>query len=110
MKRWQIALIIVAVLASVLVWKREPLAMAYFASRLDKTTSEERIALLKDHIEIITPQGEGPFPVVMQLHGCAGIRVPFQHQWAELANEAGYAAMIVDSNGARDMDSTPPAI
>jgi len=104
MKRWQIALVVVAVLSSLLVWKREPLAMAWFASKLDKTTLDARAALLQDHLEIVTPEGAGPFPVVLQLHGCAGIRAPFQQQWAEIANGAGYAAVIVDSNGARGMD------
>jgi dienelactone hydrolase len=52
----------------------------------------------------VTPEGAGPFPVVLQLHGCAGIRAPFQQQWAAVANKAGYAAVIIDSNGARGMD------
>ncbi|GJL90640.1 dienelactone hydrolase family protein [Hyphococcus sp.] len=104
MKRWRIALIVVAVIASILVWKREPLAMAYFASKLEKTTLQDHVALLQDHIEIVVPESEGPFPVVLQLHGCAGIRAPFQHQWADVANKAGYAAVIIDSNGARGMD------
>ncbi len=104
MKRWYIALAVAAVIASLLVWKREPLAAAYFASKLEKTTLADRVALLKDHIEILTPDGAGPFPVVLQLHGCAGIRPPFQQQWAGIANQAGYAAMIIDSNGARGFD------
>lgn len=104
MKRWQIILLGVAVLASLIVWRREPLAMAYFASKIEKSTLEERINILTDHVEIVVPEGAGPFPVVLQFHGCAGIRAPFQHQWAAIANRAGYAAAIVDSNGARGMD------
>lgn len=104
MKLWRIALLFLVVITGVAILKREPLAMAYLASKLDETTIDERVALMRDHIEILTPDGEGPFPVVMQLHGCAGIRVPFQHQWAAIANKAGYAAIIVDSNGARGMN------
>ncbi len=104
MKRWRIALIVIAVVFSGLVWKREPLAMAYYAATLEKTSLAEREALLKDHIEIIAPEGAGPFPVVLQLHGCAGIRPAFQHQWAAVANKAGYAAAIIDSNNARGFD------
>ena len=104
MKRWQGAVLIIAIIAGLLVWKREPLGMAYAASKLEKTSLADRVALIKDHIEIITPEGAGPFPVVLQLHGCAGIRAPFQRQWADIANKAGYAAVIIDSNGARGFD------
>lgn len=42
------------------------------------------------------PKGDGPFPLVLQLHGCGGLR-PFQDIYAERALKAGYAVMIVDS-------------
>ena len=101
-KRWQAGLLVVAILATALVLKREPIAMAWFASKIEKTTLDQRIDLIKDFVEIRLPEtGDGPYPVVVQLHGCAGIRPAFQHQWADVANKAGYAAMIVDSTGAR---------
>ena len=101
-KRWQVGLLVVAILATALVLKREPIAMAWFASKIEKTTLDQRIDLIKGFVEIRLPQtGDGPFPVLVQLHGCAGIRPAFQHQWADIANKAGFAAMIVDSNGAR---------
>ena len=100
----RIAFVLLTLIVGALALKREPIAMAYFASQTVKSTLAEREALLDEHIEIRAPDGEGPFPVVIQLHGCAGIRTPFQHQWADIANAAGYAAMIVDSNGARGLD------
>jgi dienelactone hydrolase len=45
---------------------------------------------------IYKPSGSGPWPLVIQLHGCGGIR-PFQDLYAERALAAGYAVMIVDS-------------
>ncbi|MEX6632724.1 dienelactone hydrolase family protein [Hyphococcus lacteus] len=101
MKRWQIGLLLITILAGVLIWKREPLAFAWFTSKLEKTTLAERINLLDDAIEIRLPDGIGPFPVVLQFHGCAGIRPEFQHQWADIANNNGYAAVIIDSNSPR---------
>ncbi len=102
MKRWQIFLVALAAAAALLAWKREPAMMAYVAGKTPKTSLNERAALLADAIEVRLPDiGEGPFPVVLQFHGCAGIRAPFQEQWADVANRAGYAAMIVDSNSPR---------
>ena len=42
------------------------------------------------------PFGFGPFPLVIQFHGCGGLR-PFQQVYADRALAAGYAVMIVDS-------------
>jgi len=46
------------------------------------------------------PEGEGPFPAVVLLHGCSGV-APRSRMWAERLNGWGYAAMIVDSFGPR---------
>lgn len=46
--------------------------------------------------QILKPPGEGPFPLVMQFHGCGGLR-PLQKPYAEAALKAGYAVIIVDS-------------
>ena len=104
MKRWPIALLILALFAGVLYWKREPAVMAFAGAIIEKSSDAERVALLSTHTEIRLPEGETPFPVVIQFHGCAGVRAPFQRDWADIANKAGYAAMIVDSNGARGFD------
>lgn len=57
---------------------------------------EQRIAALAEGIDVLRPEGEGPFPVVVQLHGCGG-RKAFQDRWAEVVRDAGWAAVIVDS-------------
>lgn len=46
--------------------------------------------------QVRKPPGPGPFRLVMQFHGCGGLR-PFQEVYAERALAAGYAVMIVDS-------------
>ncbi len=48
------------------------------------------------------PFGPGPFPVAVQLHGCAGAQ-PFQNRYADDAVRAGVAVVIVDSLKPRGM-------
>lgn len=48
------------------------------------------------------PFGPGPFPVALQLHGCAGAQ-PFQKAYAAEAVKAGFAVVIVDSFRPRGM-------
>lgn len=59
-------------------------------------TLQQRVAALSPFFELHRPEGEGPFPVVVQLHGCRG-KKPFQTEWARVAVAAGWAALIVDS-------------
>ena len=55
------------------------------------------------------PDGDGPFPAVVLLHGCTGTErnTPHQSIWrglnrhAQLLNENGYVTLIVDSFGPR---------
>ena len=47
-------------------------------------------------MEIHKPEGPGPFPVVIQLHGCGGKKL-LQGRWAKVAKEAGFVAIVVDS-------------
>ena len=48
------------------------------------------------------PQGSGPFPAVVVLHGCGGF-----HQdmiaWADRLRHWGYVALAVDSFGPREL-------
>lgn len=59
-----------------------------------------RIEALAAGATVVRPEGDGPFPVVMQLHGCGG-RKPLQDRWAEIVRDAGWAAVIVDSHAHR---------
>ena len=46
--------------------------------------------------ELLTPQGAGPFPAVVVMHGCDGISA-HTRRWADRLVSWGYAALIVDS-------------
>jgi len=46
------------------------------------------------------PDGPGPFPAVVVLHGCNGVS-PHMQAWAQRLNRWGYAAVVVDSFGPR---------
>jgi dienelactone hydrolase len=49
------------------------------------------------------PEGNGQFPAVVVLHGCAGIDYHFR-AWAEQLKKWGYVALIVDSFSPRGVD------
>ncbi|MCG8616098.1 MAG: dienelactone hydrolase family protein [Desulfobacterales bacterium] len=46
------------------------------------------------------PEGDGPFPAVILLHRCAGIK-KYDYSWASKIKSWGYVAFIVDSFGPR---------
>src|SRR3970040_1195558 len=41
------------------------------------------------YVELRRPQGQGPFPALVLLHGCSGI-TSVQRDWAERLSEWGY--------------------
>ena len=49
-----------------------------------RDTLQHRIDALLPHADLYKPDGPGPFPLVVQLHGCGG-KKPFQKTWAEVA-------------------------
>lgn len=53
-------------------------------------------ARLAPHVTVLRPDGPGPFPVVVLMHGCGGVQ-PLHTRYAQAAREAGIAAVIVDS-------------
>lgn len=57
---------------------------------------DARIAALEPAFTLVRPPGAGPFPLVVQLHGCGG-RKAFQDTWAHFACAAGAVALVVDS-------------
>ena len=59
-------------------------------------TLQQRIAHLEPHFTVTRPDGAGPFPVLVMLHGCGGPR-PFLDDMARVAAEAGAAVINVNS-------------
>jgi len=51
---------------------------------------------------LIRPDGPGPFPAVVQLHGCGGIEAQ-SFRWARWLADRGYVALVVDSFGPRGL-------
>ena len=61
------------------------------------------------HAELYKPDGGGPFPTVIALHGCGGLRghaeqvAPRYREWAEQLLKAGNAVLLPDSYGSREL-------
>ncbi len=56
-----------------------------------------------DRVEgrLVKPDGPGPFPALVLLHGCHGVS-PQIHAWARRLADRGYVAFVVDSFGPRN--------
>ncbi len=60
------------------------------------------------HAQLFKPEGEGPFPTVIALHGCGGLGghsdpvLPRYRDWAERLLRAGNAVLLPDSYGSRE--------
>jgi dienelactone hydrolase len=49
------------------------------------------------------PQGDGPFPAVVLLQHCGGMKPAFARDWPSLLADLGYVALAVDTLGGRGM-------
>jgi dienelactone hydrolase len=58
--------------------------------------------LLRPYDTVHRPEGPGPFPAVILLHGCLGVRGK-EGRWAQRLRDGGYVALIVDSMTGRGM-------
>jgi len=52
------------------------------------------------------PQGDGPFPAVVVMHGCGGLSSRLRTGWAERLVSWGYVALVVDSFMTRNIKNT----
>ena len=61
------------------------------------------------HAQLFKPEGNGPFPTVIALHGCGGLAgrsepvSPRYRDWAEQLLETGHAVILPDSYGSREL-------
>src|ERR1700726_1534131 len=59
--------------------------------------------------QLYKPDGDGPFPVVIALHGCGGLSghsepvLPRYSDWAEQLLKDGKAVLLPDSYGSREL-------
>src|SRR6202040_517842 len=61
------------------------------------------------HAQLYKPDGDGPFPTVIALHGCGGLAghsepvLPRYRDWAEQLLKDGNAVLLPDSYGSREL-------
>ncbi|MDE5441455.1 prolyl oligopeptidase family serine peptidase [Bradyrhizobium sp. CSA207] len=61
------------------------------------------------HAQLYKPEGEGPFPTMIALHGCGGLGghsdpvLPRYRDWALQLLKAGNAVLLPDSYGSREL-------
>ena len=61
------------------------------------------------HAQLFKPDGDGPFPTVIALHGCGGLGghsepvLPRYRDWAEQLLKTGHAVLLPDSYGSREV-------
>src|SRR5438552_4570126 len=61
------------------------------------------------HAQLYKPEGSGPFPLVIALHGCGGLSTnsepvqPRYRDWAEQFVKTGHAVLLPDSYGSREL-------
>src|SRR5258707_7273673 len=66
------------------------------------------------HAQLYKPEGDGPFPVVIALHGCGGLaghseaEQPRYRVWAEQFFKAGNAVLLPDSYGSHALGTQCP--
>ena len=79
------------------------------AARAAPAQVEIPAGTLKLHAQLYKPDGNGPFPVVIAVHGCGGLGgkdepvLPRYREWAEQLLKAGYAVLLPDSFGSREV-------
>lgn len=56
--------------------------------------------------ELFVPDGDGPFPALVLLHGWSGIGDNY-YIWADRFRAMGYVALVVDSLGSRGIEKRP---
>jgi dienelactone hydrolase len=89
------------------------LALAAFAAKAAPLPAPHQVdipaANLTLHAQLFEPEGNGPFPTVIALHGCGGLAghsepvLPRYRDWAERFVRTGYAVLLPDSYGSREL-------
>jgi len=61
------------------------------------------------HAQLYKPDGDGPFPTVIALHGCGGLGghsepvLPRYRDWSQQLLKTGHAVLLPDSYGSREL-------
>lgn len=84
--------------------------IAYWALAPETPQSvEQRISFLRPNMEVFEPNGDGPHPFVILVHGCGGLvgthgKKDVLKNYAQVAQSAGYRAIVIDSFTPRSID------
>jgi dienelactone hydrolase len=93
------ALVVAALSGAALITASYGFIQGWWVERLSPAELGE---LLVPGLEVYRPEGEGPFPAVVQFHGCGGL-FDNQRVWAQQFTDAGWVGVVVDSNGPRGL-------
>jgi dienelactone hydrolase len=77
----------------------------YFRAALfyDTQSPVQVLSILKPHLQLLMPEGDGPHPLIVSFHGCGGM-TGYILPRAQILADAGYAVLEVDSFTGRDID------
>jgi dienelactone hydrolase len=81
-----------------------PLERVEFESASQRLVSGAIIAGDRIQGDLARPDGAGPFPAVIGLHGCAGMHDTTRQKLADELVARGYVVLLVDSFATRGMD------
>ena len=99
--RLKSVLMFLAMLAAVLLAAASPLPAPHPVEIADGNVTL--------HAQLYRPDGDGPFPTVIALHGCGGLAnrseavLPRYRDWAEQLLTTGHAVLLPDSYGSREL-------
>lgn len=89
------------------------ISLAFLAAAFPANAAPQQVEIPLDsgtlHAQLFRPDGQGPFPTVIALHGCGGLTVqsdqiqPRYRDWAEQLLKAGNAVLLPDSYGSREL-------
>ncbi len=78
---------------------------------LERKAKEQGVALPSPQATpligyLTRPQGDGPFPAVVLMHGCGGIHAHVKEVWPERLVSWGYVTLVVDSFTTRNIENS----
>ncbi len=104
MKRKYVLLLVAGLGLGFLIFVRgEEMALSWLSRAVAPHTLADLSTQIGPAVHVVVPegQGKGPFPVLIFMHGCGGVRPDHDVNWATLAAGMGFVAVVVDSNGPR---------
>lgn len=105
MTRLSLLLVVACVLAAQSLSSQTHSAeVVHFDSEAAQTNaaSGETASRLSIWGHLSVPEGDGPFPAILLMHGCVGVQ-PNHFRWAKILNDEGYVTLIADSYNPRSV-------